>query len=141
MEALHILVLILHVGVAGLLLGTAFFGLLFARKQQLGAADVSAAKNVVLVGKPLSGIQLILGLILVFWEPSKFLNNPLIWSKLVLYVVSGFVAAAVIQKKLLASADGADKKASADLRKWLVILLVLVIALIALGVTAAETAA
>jgi hypothetical protein len=82
-----------------------------------------------------------LGLILVFWEPSKFLNNPLIWSKLVLYVVSGFVAAAVIQKKLLASADGADKKASADLRKWLVILLVLEIALIALCVTAAETAA
>ncbi len=140
MEAWHIIVLILHVAVAGLLLGTAFYGLIIINKATLSSGEAALAQKVVLLGKPLSGIQLLLGIILVAWEPDKFLHNPLIWSKLVLYVAAGFVAAQLVEKKLKANVGGTDAALTASIRRGFWALLIIVLTLIALGVTAAETA-
>lgn len=139
MEVLHLIVLIAHVIVACLLLGMAFVGLVISSRRELPAGSIPFLRVLPKFAKPLSILQLLLGISLVALEPENFLHNPLIWAKLVLYIASGIVGGALVEKRLAQTDKPTAEQAAAIRQAWL-LLFVIVITIVILGVIAAETA-
>ena len=140
METLQLIVLILHVLVACLLVGMAFFVLMFVAKKVLTPGDVAGARKVSSYGIHLTGTQLLLGLALVGMEPDKFGRSPLVWTKLVLLIVAGVLAVVVVNRKLkVLAATGTDARMEKTIRMAAVGLLVLLVVIVALGVIVTET--
>lgn len=139
MEILQLLILIAHVAVAGLMLGAVFFTLVFINKTKLTAADAKTARMIHKYGRPLAGAQLMLGVALVGLEPDEFANNLYIWSKVGLYVAAGLLAAFIVDAKLKQLINEPTDRRLARAAKfgtWL--LLLVIIAIIALGVLVAQ---
>lgn len=138
----HTALLILHVLIACALVGIAFTGVVVLFKTDATPPQLAVMKAVGKYGKIFGPLQLIVGLGLVFSEPDKFLHNPLIWTKVILWALASYLSAVVIAKKagLLASGK-ADAATAKSLRLVAVALLVVVVIIVALGVTAAELSA
>jgi uncharacterized membrane protein len=140
MEIIHLIVLILHVIVACLLLGMAFYSLIAVLKTPVSPNNLFMFKTIQAFGKPLAGLQLILGLILVALEPEHFAHNPLIWAKFVLYILAGYISVGVIKRKLDQQSTKQDPRLEQSLKNASWALFIIILLIVVLGVIAAETA-
>jgi len=139
MEILQLLTLIAHIAVAGLMLGAVFFTLVFITKTKLTSADAKTARLIHKYGRPLAAIQLVLGVALIGFEPEEFANNYYIWSKVGLYVAAGLLAAFIVDTKLKQLInDPTDPKLARTTKIGVWLLLLIIIAIIAVGVLAAQ---
>lgn len=134
------IVIILHVLAGGLMLGAAFYSLVIISKKNLSKTDVQLARVISKYGRPLAAVQLVTGVILVGLEPDNFAKNPLIWAKIVLYVASGFIAAALVEKRLNKLEEKPDDtKLAKSTQLGALILVSTLTAIVVLGVIVAAT--
>jgi uncharacterized membrane protein len=140
METIHLIVLILHVIVACLLLGMAFYSLIAVLKTPIAPNNFFMFKTIQAWGKPLAGSQLILGIILVWMEPEAFAHNSLIWAKFVLYILAGYLSVAVIKRKIeLLDSEKNNPQLERSLTGVAWALFIIVLLIVVIGVIAAET--
>ncbi len=140
MGLLYFFVLIAHVIVGSLILGMAFFAVLAAYRRPFADQEVTILKFLKRHGALFAGAQFVLGVALIVMEPDSFLKNPLIWTKLVLFVLAGLVSTELIDKRLHSFGQAKSDKSERTIQRATWLLLILVLAIVVLGVMAAETA-
>ncbi len=140
MEFFHTSVLAIHIMNAGLLLGVTVLATYASSVKQM-------AKNLFdligLVGKKiplLVGTQLLTGLYLVSSGWSEFSHNPLFWTKMIIYVVHGFIARTLMEKSMKNAEVGQDgivvlKK---DMKTMAYVSLLLFVAIVTIAVFMVE---
>jgi hypothetical protein len=124
--SLHDLVLLLHILGAGVVIGVVFFSLVLAFKKPLDPSWLGVLKFIRRFGTMAVGWEVLTGLYLAFSESDEVFSSKIFWIKMGLIVVDGFLAQAVIGRKLSEAQSGVDAKGLklATLVSALVILLV-----------------
>lgn len=117
MEILHLSVLILHVLGATLIIGSIFTLVLMLRAKSFSKESMAFME---VVGRTTGGIliiQLLTGIYLIASESDKMGNNPLVWTKFLLFILAGLLVIPALRnhKKML----GTDGVPSDELvRMW-----------------------
>ena len=139
MELFHLILLVLHVIVAGLIIGMAFYGFVAVYKKTITPTDMAMFKTIRKYGHVIVPLQLVVGFLLIFSEPT-FAKNPLIWTKFILVVIDGFMAFFIIDRKvkLLESGTRSNSQAERALRYAAGLSLVIFLIITTLGVIAAH---
>ncbi len=135
--SLHLFVLILHVLGAGLLLGIVMLSVLAVIKPPMSSQALDRLAFVGRFGMWGSAWQFLTGAVLFLQERGEFIDSPLFWTKMGLYVVEGTLASQLLQRQArtttIALANGQTVTA-AGLRAALWIHASLIVAIAILGV-------
>lgn len=124
----HNLVLLLHLLSAGVLIGVAFFSLVFTAKAPVPAEQLKFVDKLRSYGTLAVGALLLSGLFLVWDEPGK-LGSWRFWLKMGLILVDGFLAQALIKTKILRAMNGGDQAGLYRLTTISAVIITLVVAL------------
>lgn len=141
MELLHTSILFLHVVGSGLVIGGILVALIIVYRNMADGtmnAILRSTWRAIEIG---IGAQLVTGVYLFMSEQKDLENNHLLWAKLTLYLLAGAVAGMMIQRHLKKVQQDPQQFATSKktLRRGLWIVLIIVLAIAALGVTIVET--
>lgn len=138
---MQIFILILHVLGAGILIGVSVFAFAAALRPPLTQQALDRMSFVWKFGMWASGAQFITGVLLIMQEPDELARHPLIWTKVILWMVEGMLASMVIAKQAKRAQQALASNQpvrSAGLRVLLGLQLTIFVAIVALGVIVVE---
>lgn len=137
---LHLIILILHVLGAGLVIGVVVLALLAVIKPPVTAAAMERLHFVSRFGMAASIWQFFTGLYLAYADWDELKSNRVFWTKLILYVVEGMIAATLLDRlsRRTAAQTATGTTTAGPLRLTLIIHALLILAIAALGVVLVE---
>jgi len=137
----HTFILILHVFGAGLLIGVGVLAFLAVYRPPLTDKSLDRLGFVGKYGMWASFWQFATGAILMGMEWSETSHNPLVWTKIILWVIDGAIASRVLRNQVqrVRTAMAANQPPpQANLKMVLGLYAVIILAIAALGVMVAE---
>ena len=139
LEVLHTVVLSLHVLGAAVIVGGIFASLLILVKDRFTKDNLKFLQFLWKFMTPSIGLQILTGIYLASSEWEEFGKNPLLWAKIGLLVVDGFLGGKVLQAKIEAASSKHNKEVEISGAKRLIWLsLIIFITISTLGVFLAE---
>ncbi len=138
---IHLILMILHLFGAGLLIGICVLAVLAVIKPPITKVGMDRLSFVARLGMGASGAQFITGAIMMATEWDELGHNPLVWTKIILWVIEGTLASLVISRQAkqagVALANG--QTPTRGLPNSLLIQAFLVLLIAALGIIVVET--
>ena len=133
-----IFILVAHVVGAGIIIGGIILSIFFLSTKKVTNTIISTVASFGEVMKYAALAQLITGSILYMNEPDKFRGNKFLWAKLILYVISGILGGAIIQKQMkkLQKEENPDAR---RLQKLFYVHLLVILFIVTNGVFLAES--
>ncbi len=133
-----IFILVLHIIGAGIIIGGIILSIFLLSTKKVTNTIISTITSFGEIMKYAAIAQLVTGSILYMNEPDKFRGNKFLWAKLLLYVVSGILGGAIIQKQM----KRLEKEENPDARrvqKLFYVHLVVILFIVTIGVFLAES--
>ena len=96
MEILNTLILAAHVIGATLIVGSLFVSTLALSSQSIPRTHLELLEKLWKILYGIIGIQIFTGVYLVIVEWDEFRRNPLLWTKVVLLLIDGFIGSQVV---------------------------------------------
>lgn len=133
-----IVVLITHIIGAGIIIGGIVLTLVLLSSKKITSYTLSMLATFGEVIKYASMAQLVTGAILYLHETDKFRPNKFFWLKLVLYVISGILGGAIIQKQVK-KLQNEDQPQTKNIHILFFVQLVIILLIVTIGVFLAES--
>lgn len=99
-DIIHLIALVLHVLGATVIVGASFGSLIIFAKKEIPRERLLLLGEIWKIAGPAIGLQLITGIILAGLEWDSFSHNPLFWTKMALFVLSGVMGGKTLGEKM-----------------------------------------
>jgi len=141
METLHLIILVLHVVGAVIIAGGFFCTYLLLSRKEVSKEVFAACTWLGEIIGPLLGLQLLTGIYLVWSESDTMAHNPLVWTKLILFIGLGILSAMALKSdRRLKASNTALPDIVAMWRTNTALRVTILFLIVILGVIVAETA-
>jgi uncharacterized membrane protein len=132
--------LILHVLGACIIFGMVVASTIVARQKDFSLTQLAVYAKLRFFGGMTVGIQMITGVLLAAFEPDNFLNNPVFWVKMVVFLIDGIIAGGIIRRRIMQVQEKNDEQAlrNSKLPMLSVLNLISMIIVVTLGVVIAQ---
>lgn len=139
-EYIHTTVLILHVIGAIGIVGSSFVSLFVLSKSTIPRENLKLLERIWKLVGPSIGIQLLTGIYLASYEWDEFGRNPLFWTKIILFVLTGVIGGGVVQSRMKAGlAQTGDTVTLPGIGRWALASFLIFVAIVSIGVILVES--